>query len=194
MKKSKLSNKVRIIGGIWRGRKISFPALKDLRPTPDRIRETLFNWLTPVINGAYCLDLFAGSGALGFETLSRGAEKVVMVDSESQVIAQLEANRQMLGAENLEIHHMNAAQYLPQAKGSFDIIFLDPPFQKQLIPKFCQLIAENNLLKPKGYVYIETDLALSPDDLPTSWQIIKQKQAGKVLYYLLGTACCAPTT
>ena len=225
-----MSNKVRIIGGKWRGRKINFPALKDLRPTPNRIRETLFNWLAPIIDGADCLDLFAGSGALGFEALSRGAGQVIMVDTEPQVIAQLKVNQQMLDAENLEILHMNAEQYIAQTvkrssrkenlssrgltagsrkiscpldppavkprddklvpqnnnpEESFDIIFLDPPFQKQLIPKFCQLIAENNLLKSKGYVYIETDSALSPDDLPPNWQIIKQKQAGKVWYYLL---------
>ena len=223
LKKRKLSNKVRIIGGRWRGRKISFPDLADLRPTGDRIRETLFNWLADVIDGAYCLDLFAGSGALGFEALSRGAGKVVMVDSEPQIIASLQANQEALGAENLEIIQMDAEEYIlsshgnksPSSRGAtlssrgltagsseqapspqpspasgrgrtdndgFDIIFLDPPFKKRLIPKFCQLIAEKNLLKLGGYIYIETDAAL--DDLPKDWQIIKQKQAGKVLYYL----------
>ncbi|MGD9153372.1 MAG: 16S rRNA (guanine(966)-N(2))-methyltransferase RsmD [Gammaproteobacteria bacterium] len=182
---STLRNQVRIIAGIWRGRKLPFPDLKNLRPTPDRVRETLFNWLAKVINGANCLDLFAGSGALGFEALSRGAANVVFVDSAPEVIANLHANQKMLQAENLEIYHMNAEQYLSQTKEQFDIVFLDPPFQKQMIPTYCQLLAKNNLLKANGYAYIETNTTLLSDDLPQNWQIIKQKRAGKVRYYLL---------
>lgn len=183
--KSTLQNQIRIIAGTWRGRRLSFPSLKSLRPTPDRVRETLFNWLAGIIEGANCLDLFAGSGALGFEALSRGAAKVTFVDSATEAITSLRANQQMLKAENIEIHHMNAEEYLSQTKEQFDIVFLDPPFQQQMIPTYCQLLEKNNLIKSNGHVYIETDTALSPNDLPQNWQIIKQKQAGQVLYYLV---------
>lgn len=182
--KQPLHNQVRIIAGVWRGRKLSFPNLKNLRPTPNRVRETLFNWMTKTIEGTNCLDLFAGSGALGFEALSRGAAKVIFVDSEPEIIANLHANKQMLKAENIEIYNINAKQYLSQTKEQFDIVFLDPPFQQQMIPTYCQLLAKNNLLKPNAYVYIETNTALLPNDLPQNWQIIKQKRAGQVWYYL----------
>lgn len=190
MKKVKLNNKVRIIAGKWRSRKLHFANIPDLRPTSDRMRETLFNWLAPYIDKAHCLDLFAGSGALGFEALSRGASKVVMIDAERKVIQELKTNQKLLNAENLEIINMEAEKYLSQHhKDAFDIIFLDPPFKKQLISNICQLIDKNKLLKPKGYIYIETNAALSTGDLPTNWQITKQKQAGKVLYYLAKSNC-----
>ena len=185
MKKPKYSSKVRIIGGKWRGRKLPFPNLEFLRPTPDRVRETLFNWLAPIIDGAYCLDLFAGSGALGFEALSRGAGKVIFVDSEPQIIEQLKANQQILNCENIEIYNMSAEKYLQQANQPFDVIFLDPPFQQQAIPKYFQLLAKKNLIKPKGYIYIETGHMLDSSCLPQNWQIIKQKRAGRISYCLV---------
>ena len=121
-----LNNQLRIIGGKWRGRKIKFPDIEGLRPTPDRVRETLFNWLSPVIIGAKCLDLFAGSGALGFEALSRGASKTVFVDSNNLVTQQLQYNQQLFQCSDIEIHKMSAEQYLQTTEKSFDIIFLDP--------------------------------------------------------------------
>ena len=121
------SNQVRIIAGQWRGRKLSFPDVTGLRPTSDRIRETVFNWLATSLPGASCLDLFAGSGALGFEAASRGATRVVMVDRNRDVVRALRDNRQRLSASMIKIVQQDAENYLSAADGQFDVVFLDPP-------------------------------------------------------------------
>lgn len=186
-----LKNEVRIIGGKWRGRKIKFCDVSGLRPSPDRVRETLFNWLSPYILNARCLDLFAGSGVLGFEALSRGASEVVFVDKNETVIQQLKKNREMFKCDSIEIHHGTAQKYLEQANKPFDIVFLDPPFYQGLIPVICKLLNNKKLLKSQSLVYLEkeknnlmTDKEI-PLDLPNDWKIIKQKKAGRVLYYLI---------
>lgn len=178
-------NQLRIIGGKWRGRKLQFPNIAGLRPTPNRVRETLFNWLMHIIPGSHCLDLFAGSGVLGFEALSRGADKLVFVDESAQVIAQIKQNQQLLKCENTTVYCMQADVYLKQTTEKFDIIFLDPPFQLDIIPQLCELLIKHNLLKENGFVYIETAAKFDVNSIPHPWKIIKQNKAGKVHFALL---------
>jgi 16S rRNA (guanine966-N2)-methyltransferase len=180
----KTQNQLRIIGGKWRSRKLSFPDIKGLRPTPDRIRETLFNWLAPIIRDSSCLDLFAGSGVLGFEALSRGAKEVIFVDESRRVIEQISANQQLLNCQ-AKTYCLKAKDYLHQTTQSFDTIFLDPPFQQNLLEPICQLIHEKQLIKTNGHIYIEHKAKLKQLNLPANWQITKQKQAGNVTYLLI---------
>ena len=180
-----LNNKIRIIGGKWRGRKLSFPNIDGLRPTPNRVRETLFNWLAPVIQGAHCLDLFAGSGALGFEALSRGASEVIFVDDNKKIINQLKTNQALLNAQTVQIIYSTAKDYLKEAIQPFDIVFLDPPFHQGLIQTYCALLDQYHLMKPNSYVYIETEVNLKSLVLPNSWKLKKNKKAGNVYYGLL---------
>lgn len=175
-----MSNKVRIIGGMWRSRIIQFPNLSDLRPTTDRIRETLFNWLGQDLSGKVCLDLFAGSGALGFEALSRGAEKVIMIEQDKQVYAALKANAEKLEAPNLELILDNALKFLGRDQRKFDIIFVDPPFRKNMLPRLLPLLAQH--LLPGGMVYVESDNSTA---LESNWQVYRQGRAGQVSYCLL---------
>jgi 16S rRNA (guanine966-N2)-methyltransferase len=175
---------IRIIGGEWRGRKLKVPDVADLRPTPDRVRETLFNWLAPVIAGAHCLDLFAGSGALGFEALSRGAASVVMVDSSAEVVTLLKQEMQMLKANHLEIYRANVPEQLQKPVRLFDIVFLDPPYQQKLLLPCCFFLEENGFLADNAYIYLEAKTALQEADLPANWRIIKSKVAGQVAYHL----------
>ncbi len=179
-------NQLRIIGGKWRGRKLHFPDLPELRPTPDRVRETLFNWLAPHIVGAHCLDLFAGSGALGFEALSRGARSVVMIDQSPQVMLYLRDTAQRLGVTN-ELEYYCATvpgAQLPIRQYRFDLVFLDPPFHQNYLAVCCQWLQDSQCLADNALIYIEAerDLVLS---LPSQWSIIKQKAAGQVGYYLI---------
>jgi 16S rRNA (guanine966-N2)-methyltransferase len=177
--------KIRIISGQWRGRKLPVLGQAGLRPTPDRVRETLFNWLAPVIDGARCVDLFAGTGALCLEALSRGAADVVMVESAPQVIEQLRRNIATLGAMGAEVIQADAAAFLQRAPQAFDIIFLDPPFASDLIARCGALIAEHGWIKPGGLIYVEAPATMQPLPLPAAWEIIKSKQAGQVGYHLL---------
>lgn len=176
---------VRIIGGLLRGRKLVVPDEVNLRPTPDRVRETLFNWLTPAIQGAYCLDMFAGSGAIGFEALSRGAGFVVMVDQSCAVVKLLQEEKALFKVENAEIYQAKAPYELKQPTKPFDIVFLDPPFQEALLLKSCFYLEENNLLAPGAMIYLEASTNLREEELPTGWQLIKSKQAGQVAYHLV---------
>ncbi len=176
---------IRIIGGEWRGRKIKVPDVADLRPTPDRIRETLFNWLAPVIQGAYCLDPFAGSGALGFEALSRGAAHVVMVDQSPDVINILQAEAAMFKTENAEIYRGSSPRDLKTPQKKFDIVFLDPPFQENLLLPTCSFLAENHFLAESALIYLEAKTMLQESELPEHWKIIKSKKAGQVAYHLV---------
>lgn len=175
---------IRIIGGTWRGRKLTVPDVKDLRPTPDRVRETLFNWLAPLITGARCLDLFAGSGVLGFEALSRGAAVVTMVDQSRDVIESLKKGAALLKAENLEIYLGSVPEQLHAPAQPFDIIFLDPPYQADLLLPTCRYLEENNFLAETAFIYLEAKDVIKDNDLPATWHITKCKQAGQVVYHL----------
>ena len=172
--------KVRIIAGEWRGRLIHFPQAEGLRPTPDRVRETLFNWLGQTLDGKTCLDLFAGSGALGFEALSRGARRVVMVEQNPQVLKALQENGAKLDAVGMEIVAGDAPKFLLREKRLFDVIFLDPPFHYGILPLLLPLLSER--LAPEGLVYAETEQALEPGE---EWDVWRSDRAGNVFYCLL---------
>lgn len=176
---------MRIIAGRWRGRRIAFPDGKGLRPTPDRVRETLFNWLRSDIAGARCLDLFAGSGALGFEAASRGAREVVLVERERVVYEQLRTTAKALGADNVQIERADALRWLEGApRQPFDIVLLDPPFQDDLLPRACELLSTNGWLAPGACVYLEAPASQTLSFVPPSWRIVRSKRAGQVGYYL----------
>jgi len=183
-KGARQGNKVRIIGGEHRGRKLSFPDIPGLRPTGDRIRETLFNWLQPRLQGAACLDLFAGSGALGLEAASRGAGRVVMLDRSSMVVEQLRHNISLLGLEQATVEQADAISWLQTTPQPFDIVFLDPPFADNLLQPVCEKVAEGGWLRPGALIYLETDLDYGLPQLPSSWQQLKHKKAGQVGYFL----------
>jgi 16S rRNA (guanine966-N2)-methyltransferase len=180
------SNQVRIIGGIHRGRRITFPDLPGLRPSGDRVRETLFNWLQPIIPHARCLDLFAGSGALGLEAASRGAGEVVMLDRAPQVVRQLEANKALLDLPQVKIIQTDALSWLAGEAQPFDLIFVDPPFAADLLGKVCEILAHRRCLAQGGLVYLEDTAGRDFIGLPTDWQIVKQSQAGRVRFGLVG--------
>ncbi len=178
-------NQVRIIGGRWRGSRLAFPDAEGLRPTADRIRETLFNWLAPVLPGAHCLDLFAGSGALGFEAASRGARRVVMLERDPRVVAALEANRERLDDGRIDIHAADALQWLRGGSGSFDLVFVDPPFaDRRLLENSIAALAASGCLRPDGRVYLELPRQAPLPALPGDWVQERAKKAGQVGYYL----------
>jgi 16S rRNA (guanine966-N2)-methyltransferase len=182
-------NSVRIIGGGWRGRRVNFPDIPGLRPTPDRIRETLFNWLQHDVAGARCLDLFAGSGALGLEALSRGARELVFVEQAVAASRALSEQLARLGAGRKgQVVEMGAARYLrtpAQPPGSvFDIVFLDPPFGRGLLAEYVPMLDSGNWLKPGGLVYLENEKAEGAPALPPHWELLKSKSAGEVGYHL----------
>lgn len=171
--------KLRIIGGTWRSRIIHFPAVGGLRPTPDRVRETLFNWLGQDLSGKTCLDLFSGSGALGFEALSRGAHKVVMVEKNRQAFQALRENAQKLGAQNLELVHADALQFVSSDRNAYYVIFLDPPFRNDYLPSVMAVLPQR--LAKGGLVYVESgNVCEAP-----GWEVWRQGRAGKVNYQLL---------
>ncbi len=175
----KKSGKLRIIGGQWKRRHIRFPALPGLRPTPDRARETLFNWLMHRIAGRTCLDLFAGSGALGFEAASRGAARVVMIESNRKSVQSLVQNRALLQAQDqVDILHDHALEYLPSTDQKFDLVFLDPPFRKALIGPACQSLVRHPVLRDHALVYIESLISNNPLPIPATWNIIQESRCG----------------
>lgn len=198
-----LSQRVRIIGGHWRRRLLSFPSIDDLRPTPDRVRETLFNWLGQELYGRTCLDLFAGSGALGFEAASRGARRVVMVEQDMRAVRSLESNRDLLGTLadgiTIEIVKADATRFLErEAKrmpAAYDIVFLDPPFRLDLLPGLLPKVEA--CLAPGGCVYVESPVVSrsgGSSDAPLPdfagaegrWTTLRRARAGAVDYCLLG--------
>ncbi len=181
-------NRLRIIGGQWRGRKLTFPDVPGLRPTPDRLRETLFNWLQTEIHGARCLDLFAGSGALGLEALSRGASRVVLVDESSAVTQQLEVNLRSLRADDAAVIRMPVQTFLERGPGDarYDIVFLDPPFGQNLLPPSLQRLEDRDWLAPGARIYIESESQLRELPLPAGWELLKEKRSGQVIYRLAG--------
>ncbi|HTM64334.1 MAG TPA: 16S rRNA (guanine(966)-N(2))-methyltransferase RsmD [Gammaproteobacteria bacterium] len=176
---------VRIIAGQWRSRRLKVPDIKDLRPTPDRVRETLFNWLSQMIAGARCLDLFAGSGVLGFEALSRGASKVVMVDESSEVVELLREQLQLFHAENGEVVRAKIPGQLKLAEEPFDIVFVDPPYQSGLLLPVCKYLEEQKFLADGAYIYLEAAETIKDNDLPLGWHIIKSSKAGQVAFHLV---------
>jgi 16S rRNA (guanine966-N2)-methyltransferase len=178
-------NSVRIIGGGWRGRRVNFPDIPGLRPTPDRVRETLFNWLQHDIAGARCLDLFAGSGALGLEALSRGAKELVFVE---QAVAASRALQEQLirlgGARSGQVAEMGAARYLRSPPRAFDIVFLDPPFGRGALAEYVPLLDAGPWLNAGALVYLENEKLEGVPVLPAHWQLLKSKSAGEVGYHL----------
>jgi 16S rRNA (guanine966-N2)-methyltransferase len=183
-------NSVRIIGGGWRGRRVSFPDLPGLRPTPDRVRETLFNWLQHSIVGTQCLDLFAGSGALGLEALSRGAHSVVFVEQAQAAARGLVAELSRLGGTpRARVVEMGATRYLRSRAAdseaeAFDVVFLDPPFGRDALAEFVPLLDAGNWVKTGGLVYLEQEKAAGAPALPAHWELLKSKSAGEVGYHL----------
>ena len=176
-------NRVRIIAGKWRSRIVKFPAAAALRPTPDRVRETLFNWLGQRLDDLACLDLFAGSGALGFEAMSRGASRVVMVERDRDVASGLRASAKLLEAEGLEVVEGEALAYLDRARERFDVAFLDPPYASDLAARALAKLPPH--LNPGARVYMESADALAPSP---EWRTLREDRAGQVRYALLEPA------
>ena len=172
-------NRVRIIAGKWRSRLVSFPPASQLRPTPDRVRETLFNWLGQRLDGLTCLDLFAGSGALGFEALSRGAASVVMVESDREIAKALHESARLLEARDVQVVQSDALKFVERCRDRFDVVFVDPPFATDLAVRAMALLPA--LLNPGARVYVESAAAL---DLPASWRRLRDDRAGAVRYAL----------
>lgn len=180
MAAKKSGNRLRIIGGQWRSRFLPFPDVDGLRPTTDRVRETVFNWLQPVVPGARVLDLFAGSGALGFEALSRGAQNLTLLEMNAKAASQLKDNVKTLNTSDAQVVQTDALNWLAQCDQQFDLIFLDPPFNKGLLPKCLELIESQNLLSKNAWVYIESEQDLNKLNLPSSWRLHRDKKAGQV--------------
>jgi 16S rRNA (guanine966-N2)-methyltransferase len=175
---------IRIIGGIWRGRKITVPTLPGLRPTPDRVRETLFNWLASYLPNATCLDLFSGSGALSIEALSRGAVQVTSLENSFEAVQALKKTSALLNISTLNIIHVDALAWLNRtADTTFDIVFIDPPFHQQLINPCCKLLEENRWVGANALIYVEYERSTAID-VPHTWQIHRQQYAGEVAYAL----------
>ncbi len=178
------TGRFRIIAGQWRGRRLSFPALEGVRPTADRVRETLFNWLQPVIQGARCLDLFAGSGALGLEALSRGAASVTFVDRQPVLVRAIAAHLEVLRCSDGVAVCARTETFLQTAAGPFDLILLDPPFGEDVLPGLCQIIEDKHCLSPGGRVYLEHPAAAAAPALPAGWRMLRSARAGNVRYHL----------
>lgn len=181
-------SQLRIIGGDWRGRKIEFFAVDGLRPTPDRVRETLFNWIQSSVPGAQCLDLFSGSGALGLEALSRGAASMTFIDLNPTTSRKLKDNIQLLKCQNAEVVQANVLEWLQSRKTDceqrYDLVFLDPPFRQDLIAPCCELLEAHNLLSENALIYVESESELSHPNVPAHWEEHRQKTAGQVTYRL----------
>ncbi len=173
-------NRVRIIGGAWRSRLVSFPGVEGLRPSPDRVRETLFNWLGQDLSGLTCLDLYAGSGVLGFEALSRGATAVVMVERHPAVAKALRESAESLKATNAKIVNADAIEFARRSDARFDVIFIDPPYN--LNAQLAAIASVDSLLRAGCRVYVEGDSGYAP---PTGWNFEKRSRAGKVHFCIL---------
>jgi 16S rRNA (guanine966-N2)-methyltransferase len=181
----KKNGEVRIIGGQWRGRKVAVPNEDGVRPTPDRVRETLFNWLQPHLHGANCLDAYAGTGVLGFECLSRGAKHVTFVDSNPAIITHLEQSAELLKTEAVDVVLAKFPRQFTNGETQFNIVLLDPPFSRNYLPGACHFLEDNYLLAKNALIYLECEAILDVLDIPDNWDIIKQQQAGEVQYCLI---------
>jgi 16S rRNA (guanine966-N2)-methyltransferase len=176
-------NQVRLNAGVWRSRVLKFPDADGLRPTPDRVRQTLFNWLGQELTGLSCLDLFAGTGALGFEALSRNASQVTMLELAKAPLQALLQNQKLLQASKADIRQADALKFLAQNSQRYDVIFCDPPYHKQWLDKLLPLLPQH--LSAQGWLYVEAEYALKSD---TDWQVVKSGKAGQVYYHLLQPA------
>jgi 16S rRNA (guanine966-N2)-methyltransferase len=177
-------NALRIIGGEWRGRRIRFPRRPGIRPTPDRVRETLFNWLAPAVGGSRCLDLFAGSGALGLEALSRGAAAVTFVESDRATVDALRQIVTTLAPDRGLVIHCEALRWLADPPQPFDIVFLDPPFGSGLVAQAAQALEAGGWLRPGARIYLEMPATEGPPVLPAGWTLHRSGKAGAVGYHL----------
>jgi 16S rRNA (guanine966-N2)-methyltransferase len=183
-----LPGRLRIVAGNWRSRLLQIIDEPGLRPTSERIRETLFNWLRPVTDGAHCLDLFAGTGALGIEALSRGAAHVVFVEKSAKPAAAIRNNLDELQAASAEVIQRDAMDYLRNADPEpFDIVFLDPPFDSDMLSEACSILQKRGLLAENAVVYLERSKSRDKPALPEGWAITHEKVAGKVSYSLAST-------
>ena len=179
------ASSIRIIGGEWRSRKLTVPDAPGLRPTPDRVRETLFNWLAPTIQGARVLDAFTGSGALFLEALSRGASTGVAIDANTDAVNNLRRNLAVLQCDDAEVLRVDSLQYLSsKTEQGFDIVLLDPPFHQDLLLNACQLLEDNNWLNKDAWVYTESEQAPSSLGVPSTWRLHREKHTGQVHYTL----------
>ena len=179
--------RVRIIAGRWRGRRLAVEDEPDVRPTPDRVRETLFNWLAPRLPGARCLDLFAGTGALGFEAVSRGAAEAVLVDRSRSVGGRLREECERLGAGGaVKVVEADSLEWIarPPAAAPFDVVFVDPPHRLDVHVEVAARLAEPGWLAPAAQVFLELVRRREPPDLPDGWSLLKSGRAGEVRYYL----------
>ena len=181
----KSSNKgsIRIIAGKHRGRKLPVLMAEGLRPTTDRVKETVFNWLMPYIQDSICLDCFAGSGGLGFEAFSRGAEHVSFVELNKAAAKQLQENQRLLKADNISVLQGDVLAVIKSNDQKFDVVFLDPPFRKGLVEKTAQLLNEQSLAE-SALIYVEMESEQSDQQLPLGWTLLKEKVAGQVVYRL----------
>ncbi|MTI13410.1 16S rRNA (guanine(966)-N(2))-methyltransferase RsmD [Sansalvadorimonas verongulae] len=175
------AGKLRIIGGEWRSRLLPVASVEGLRPTPNRIRETLYSWLTGWVPGARCLDAFSGTGALGLEALSRGAKHATFLEYSPIAAKTLQSNLTTLKCTTAEVVHTDASRWLSQtAKTPYNLVFLDPPFHKGFVAPVCHLLASNGYLTENSLVYIESEVELGQPDVPENWQLWKEKTAGQV--------------
>lgn len=181
----KLPGRVRIIGGEWRGRLLPVPATAGLRPSPDRVRETLFNWLMPWLPGARCLDLFAGTGVLGFEAISRGAAAVTLVECDGAAVQQLRDSVARLQTDRVRVVHHDAQAWLGgQRPEAHDVVFLDPPYASGALAPALAALA-HGWVAPAGMIYLEAGVALAADELPAGWRIFREGRTRAVYYALL---------
>jgi len=184
MKQRAKTNSIRIIAGRWRGRRLPVLDIEELRPSTDRVRETLFNWLMHDVAGARCLDLFAGTGGLGLECLSRGAQSALFVEADRRIASQLQQNLQALDAVDVaEVLVQSAVTFLGQAgKSQFDIVFLDPPFDSDLLSQVMPLLVENNWLADDALIYVEQASKKDPKPTPKGWRSYKEGKSGYCRY------------
>ncbi|MBV8045501.1 16S rRNA (guanine(966)-N(2))-methyltransferase [Pluralibacter sp.] len=178
------SGQIRIIGGQWRGRKLPVPDSPGLRPTTDRVRETLFNWLAPYMVDARCLDCFAGSGALGLEALSRYAASATLLEMERNVAQQLQKNLATLKAANARVVNANTLTFLAAPGTPYDVVFIDPPFRKGLLDETLRLLESNGWLANDALIYVESEVENGLPPVPASWELHREKVAGQVAYRL----------
>lgn len=179
-----MRNELRIIGGLWRSRRIRFAPEPGLRPTPDRVRETVFNWLQNQVPGAACLDLYAGSGALGFEAASRGAARVVQVERNPRVCAVLKQSCATLEASQVAVVCADALKFLSGKPEGFDLVFLDPPFRTSQVGPCCRGLEHGGWLKPSARIYVEAEAGVVPEGIPANWALLREKTSGDVAYRL----------